>query len=79
MLSLEIFKLYFYGTHLESFYQFTFTCVEMSELLFECYHVPSVAYGIDSLFSYYNNHHSPRKSQFHPPGWSEITEITTVQ
>ena len=25
----------------------------MSELLFECYRVPSVAYGIDSLFSYY--------------------------
>lgn len=28
----------------------------MSELLFEYYHVPSVAYGIDALFSYhYNN------------------------
>ena len=27
----------------------------MSELLFECYHVPSVAYGIDSLFSLHNN------------------------
>ncbi|CAH3195744.1 unnamed protein product, partial [Porites evermanni] len=27
----------------------------MSELLFECYNVPSVAYGIDSLFSLYNN------------------------
>nr|XP_042906536.1 actin-related protein 5 isoform X2 [Parasteatoda tepidariorum] len=26
----------------------------MSELLFECYNVPSVAYGIDSLFSFYN-------------------------
>lgn len=29
---------------------------KMSELLFEYYHVPSVAYGIDALFSYhYNN------------------------
>ncbi|XP_062616216.1 actin-related protein 5-like [Saccostrea cucullata] len=28
---------------------------QMSELLFECYHVPSVAYGVDSLFSLYNN------------------------
>jgi actin-related protein 5 len=27
----------------------------MSELLFECYHVPSVAYGVDALFSLYNN------------------------
>ena len=27
----------------------------MSELLFECYNVPSVAYGIDSLFSLYHN------------------------
>ncbi|KAF2068371.1 hypothetical protein CYY_010304 [Polysphondylium violaceum] len=26
-----------------------------SELLFECYNVPSVVYGIDSLFSFYNN------------------------
>ena len=28
-----------------------FLIAEMSELLFECYHVPSVAYGVDSLFS----------------------------
>lgn len=27
----------------------------MSEMLFETYHAPSVAYGIDSLFSYYQN------------------------
>ncbi|KAI4871619.1 hypothetical protein NFI96_013397 [Prochilodus magdalenae] len=27
----------------------------MSELLFECYGVPQVAYGVDSLFSFYNN------------------------
>ncbi|KAJ1737909.1 Nuclear actin-protein involved in chromatin remodeling [Coemansia sp. Benny D160-2] len=27
----------------------------MSELLFECYNVPSVAYGIDSVWSYYKN------------------------
>ena len=24
---------------------------EMSELLFECYHVPSVMYGVDAMFS----------------------------
>lgn len=28
---------------------------QMSELLFECYHVPSVVYGVDALFSLYNN------------------------
>jgi actin-related protein 5 len=28
----------------------------MTELLFECYSVPSVSYGIDSLFSFYANH-----------------------
>uniref|UniRef100_A0A8C9QBX3 Actin-related protein 5 n=1 Tax=Spermophilus dauricus TaxID=99837 RepID=A0A8C9QBX3_SPEDA len=27
----------------------------MSELLFECYRIPKVAYGIDSLFSFYHN------------------------
>ena len=27
----------------------------MSELLFECYNVPSVAYGVDCLFSYEYN------------------------
>ncbi|KAJ1810850.1 Nuclear actin-protein involved in chromatin remodeling, partial [Coemansia sp. RSA 2598] len=27
----------------------------MSELLFECYNVPSVTYGIDSVWSYYKN------------------------
>lgn len=27
----------------------------MSELLFECYHVPGICYGIDGLFSYQNN------------------------
>ena len=29
--------------------------IEMSELLFECYRVPSVSYGLDSIFSYYYN------------------------
>lgn len=33
---------------------------KMSELLFECYHVPSVAYGIDGLFSLYCNHEGCR-------------------
>ena len=27
----------------------------MAELLFECYNVPSVAYGVDCLFSYQHN------------------------
>ncbi|KAK1156264.1 actin-related protein 5-like [Acipenser oxyrinchus oxyrinchus] len=27
----------------------------MSELLFECYRVPRVSYGVDSLYSYYHN------------------------
>ena len=27
----------------------------MSEMLFELYHVPRVAYGVDSLFSLYRN------------------------
>ncbi|KAK6979828.1 actin-related protein 5 [Biomphalaria glabrata] len=31
----------------------------MNELLFECYHIPQVAYGVDSLFSLYYNHPSP--------------------
>ncbi|CAG5136503.1 unnamed protein product [Candidula unifasciata] len=31
----------------------------MTELLFECYHVPQVAYGVDSLFSLYYNHPAP--------------------
>ncbi|KAL5012354.1 hypothetical protein ScPMuIL_010905 [Solemya velum] len=32
---------------------------QMSELLFECYHVPRVAYGIDALFSFYANNPNP--------------------
>ncbi|XP_002710815.2 actin-related protein 5 [Oryctolagus cuniculus] len=32
----------------------------MSELLFECYGIPKVAYGIDSLFSFYHN--MPKKA-----------------
>ena len=28
----------------------------MSELLFECYRVPSVSYGVDGLFSFRHNH-----------------------
>ena len=28
----------------------------MSELLFECYHVPSVCYGVDALFSFFHNY-----------------------
>ena len=33
----------------------------MSELLFECYHVPSVTYGIDAMFSLHKNHPCPGK------------------
>ncbi|XP_054720695.1 actin-related protein 5-like [Uloborus diversus] len=32
----------------------------MSELLFECYNVPQVGYGIDSLFSFYNYNYKPK-------------------
>ncbi|XP_035227421.1 actin-related protein 5-like isoform X2 [Stegodyphus dumicola] len=32
----------------------------MSELLFECYNVPQVAYGIDSLFSFYYYNTKPK-------------------
>ncbi|ESP04525.1 hypothetical protein LOTGIDRAFT_136147, partial [Lottia gigantea] len=28
---------------------------QMSELLFECYHIPQVTYGVDSMFSFYYN------------------------
>ena len=49
----------------------------MSELLFECYNVPSVAYGVDSLFSLYNNipnsgeypESSSKSSPPPPPPW----------
>ncbi|XP_005091585.1 actin-related protein 5 [Aplysia californica] len=34
----------------------TYTRQLMSELLFECYHIPQVAYGVDSLFSLYYNY-----------------------
>lgn len=27
----------------------------MSELLFECYHIPQVSYGTDAMFSFYKN------------------------
>ena len=35
----------------------------MNELLFECYHVPQVTYGIDSLYSLYYNQHSGNSCQ----------------
>lgn len=36
----------------------------MSELIFECYNVPSAAYGVDALFSYYSSsEENLRKSQ----------------
>lgn len=35
----------------------------MSELLFECYNVPSICYGIDALFAY---HHYPSAQPPHP-------------
>jgi actin-related protein 5 len=37
----------------------TYCREKMSELLFECYRVPRVVYGIDALFSLYHNHHDP--------------------
>lgn len=32
----------------------------LSELLFECYHVPGICYGIDGLYSYQHNGHSKK-------------------
>lgn len=34
----------------------TFHITVMSELLFECYGVPSVCYGVDGIFSFRYNH-----------------------
>lgn len=31
----------------------------MAELLFECYNVPAIAYGVDCLFSYQHNNCPP--------------------
>ncbi|XP_043946314.1 actin-related protein 5 [Protopterus annectens] len=36
----------------------------MSELLFECYHIPKVSYGIDGLYSFFRN----EKGSPHPSG-----------
>lgn len=33
----------------------TFLFIVMAELLFECYNIPSIAYGVDCLFSYQHN------------------------
>lgn len=35
------------------------TLAVMAELLFECYNVPSIAYGVDCLFSYQHNNSPP--------------------
>lgn len=34
----------------------------MNELLFECYSVPMVSYGVDSLFSFYNDNPDPNST-----------------
>ncbi|XP_028308280.1 actin-related protein 5 [Gouania willdenowi] len=34
----------------------------MSELLFECYHVPYVSYGVDGLYSFYHNNNQTNHS-----------------
>eukprot|EP01114_Cavostelium_apophysatum_P015312 TRINITY_DN4140_c0_g1_i2.p1 TRINITY_DN4140_c0_g1~~TRINITY_DN4140_c0_g1_i2.p1 ORF type:complete len:522 (+),score=138.68 TRINITY_DN4140_c0_g1_i2:78-1643(+) len=39
-----------------------YTRRNMNELLFECYQVPSVCYGIDSMFSYYYNVNSDKQT-----------------
>lgn len=36
----------------------------MSELLFECYHIPKVSYGIDGLYSFFQN----EKGSLYPTG-----------
>lgn len=35
----------------------------MSELLFECYNIPSVCYGVDALFGYYCQPESLAKAE----------------
>ena len=39
--------------------------IVMSELLFECYNVPQVAYGVDSLYSFYG-YNTKLKGNFKP-------------
>lgn len=39
-----------------------FACLVMSELLFECYGVPSVAYGVDALFAYHYAQSNPQEN-----------------
>lgn len=50
-----------------------FVAIAMSELLFECYSVPSVAYGVDALFSYQYNCVSPTNN-----GMYVYTEFTLM-
>lgn len=38
----------------------------MSELLFECYSVPAVCYGVDAMFSLYANHSASITSSSSP-------------
>ncbi|KAL6056107.1 Actin-related protein 5 [Balamuthia mandrillaris] len=42
---------------------FTMECLEMSELLFECYGAPAVCYGIDAMFSYFYNRTGWKKTE----------------
>lgn len=51
----------------------------MSELLFECYNVPSVAYGIDSLFSlYYNSPNSDKTTALVVSSGCQVSHVLPV-
>jgi actin-related protein 5 len=39
---------------------------EMSELMFECYGAPAVAYGVDAMFSF---HHASRAQKLNGVHW----------
>lgn len=68
-------KIYKYNTNHVYFYLSTV----MSELLFECYNVPSVTYGIDALFSFYNNGGENEDGIIISSGHSTTHIIPTIQ
>lgn len=45
--------------HDKFFLTIVFFFLVMSELLFECYNVPSICYGVDSLFAYHYSQPEP--------------------
>ena len=54
-LSASLFNKCMYYIHTQCVLKSIFLTIAMSELLFECYSAPSVAYGVDALFSFHYN------------------------